>query len=113
MTRMFGDVNVKSISFDYDVVSRDTSWSGGKMLVGVRVWPDIRLLYQGPGEEPFMLWVHDEHMDFKFVGRGSCSDCWAVFSVEEFPFNPTRDKTFGMALTEPSSWGSVKALFAQ
>jgi hypothetical protein len=110
MSNMFSHQNVTSLRFTYGVVSRDTATVGGERVVEIRILPDVMLLYEAPGEEPIGYWVHDEYMDFEFRARGVCSERWVVSSVEEIPFNPG----YGgkpAALTEPSSWGIVKAMF--
>jgi hypothetical protein len=111
MANMFSHQNVTSLRFDYTIVSRDTASVGGVTIVSMRTRPDIMLLYEAPGEEPRGYWVIDEYMDFEFRARGVCSERWAVSSVEEVSFYPRPGKGKEAALTEPSSWGSVKTLF--
>jgi len=110
MASMFGCANIKSISFEYSVVSRDTSWAEGSMLVGARVRPDIWVLFEEAGGEPLYLVVNDEWMDFTFVGRGCCSDCWTVLSVEEVP-RADLDANLCRAASEGWSWSAIKAMF--
>jgi hypothetical protein len=111
MSTIFGHAYVSDILFKYDVVSRDTSWTAGRMVIKLRVLPDIWLTYELPWEEPVYFRVNDEYMDFKFVSRGCCCGRWTIFSVEEIRLNPDRDKRIGRALTEPMSWGAIKAWF--
>jgi hypothetical protein len=111
MTIMFGHPHVTRIDFDYVSLSSDTTWVGGNKIVRTRVRPDILLRLESPGEEPWHFVVQDVFMDFAFVRRGCCLETWTLLSVEEIPMNPGRSKNAGLALTEATSWGEVKAMF--
>jgi len=115
---MFNDPSVTDIKVTFEYLTDwrpccderpDTTYTG----LCCRLVPDIKVTIEKPGEEPRVLWVNDSWLDIMIVANPLREDCWCVLRIEEISQLVHLEETGIAASTEPSTWGGIKAVWAQ